>query len=174
MNLAQRPAPTEHSPYFARYVELVPDGDILAALAGQIEETVALLSGVSPEQSQHRYAPGKWSLRQVVGHVADTERVFAYRALVFARGDRTELPSFDENGYAEASPAAARPLADAIEDLTSVRRATLSLLRGLPPEAWARTGVANANPASVRALAWIIAGHERHHCKVLRERYLAG
>jgi uncharacterized damage-inducible protein DinB len=141
-------------------------------LSAQIAETLALLSGVSPEKSQHCYAPGKWSVRQVVGHLADTERVFSYRALAFARGDPTELPGFDENAYAQASPADQRPLAEVVEDLAAVRRATLSLLRNLGPEAWTRAGRANASPVSVRALAWIIAGHERHHRQVLRERYL--
>ncbi|HEX6738060.1 MAG TPA: DinB family protein [Vicinamibacteria bacterium] len=172
MSLAQRPEPSEHVPYYGRYIVLVPDGDVIATLGTQIEETLALLSSVSAEKSQHRYAPGKWSVRQLVGHVADSERVFGYRALAFARGDQTELPGFDENDYAEASPAANRPLPDVVEDLAAVRRATLSLLRNLEPDAWSRAGKANASPVSVRALAWIIAGHERHHRQILRERYL--
>jgi uncharacterized damage-inducible protein DinB len=172
LELARRPEPTEHLPYYARYIALVPDGDVLGTLGRQIEDTLSALKGLSPERSQHRYAPGKWSVRQVVGHVADAERVFAYRALAFARGDQTELPGFDENTYAEASPAALRPLPDVLEDLAAVRRATVSLLRGLEPDAWSRSGVANGNPISVRALAWIVAGHERHHLQVLRERYL--
>ena len=172
MDLGQRPQPTEHVPYYSRYISLVPDGDVIEALSGQIGETLALLAGLSPEKSQHRYAEGKWSVRQVVGHVADTERVFGFRALAFARGDQNELPGFDENAYAAASPAAGRPLAEVLEDLTAVRRATISLLRSLEPEAWSRSGLANGSPVSVRALAWIIAGHERHHRQVLRERYL--
>jgi len=171
-NLARRPDPGEHVPYYAPYVQLVPDGDVLATLAAQIGETVSLLDGLAAERAAHRYAPGKWSLRQVVGHVADAERVFAYRALAFARGDRGELPGFDENAYAEASPSVERPLAEAVADLAAVRGATLSLFRALAPEAWSRRGVANGNPITVRALAWIIAGHERHHVGVLRERYL--
>jgi hypothetical protein len=173
LDLVHRPEPSEHAPYYTRYVELVPEGDILATLATQMEQTLSRLGGVSTERSQYRYAPGKWSLRQVVGHVADTERVFAYRALAFARGDRAELPGFDEKEYGETSPAAGRPLPAVLADLSAVRTATLSLLRALEPGAWSRTGVANGNPVSVRALAWIMAGHERHHLKVLEERYLA-
>ena len=169
---ARRPSPSEHVAYYARYVERVPDGDVVDTLGRQIEDTLLALKGLPPERARHRYAEGKWSVSQVVGHLADAERVFAYRTLAFARGDRTELPGFDENAYAESSPAAQRTLPDVLEDLLSVRRATVCLLRALEPEAWSRSGVANGDPISVRALAWIMAGHERHHLAVLRERYL--
>jgi hypothetical protein len=172
LDLARRPEPGEHVPFYAGYVALVPDGDVLATLRAQAGETVSLLRGLPSDRAGHRYAPGKWSLGQVVGHVADAERVFAYRALAFARGDASELPGFDENAYAEASPAVDRPLAEVLGDLAAVRGATLSLFGALPGAAWARRGVANGNPVTVRALAWIIAGHERHHVRVLRERYL--
>jgi uncharacterized damage-inducible protein DinB len=172
LDASRRPEAGEHLPYFSRYIQLVPDGNLLETLTRQIEETVGLLAGLSPERADHRYAPGKWSVRQLVGHVADCERVFGFRALTFARGDAAQLPGFEENDYAEASPAPSQPLAEVLDDLQAVRRATLTLLRGLGPEAWPRTGLANGARTSVRALAWIIAGHELHHRAILRERYL--
>ena len=170
--VARRPEPAEHAPYYSRYIQLVPDGRIVETLAAQIEDTLAVLTSLTPDQALHRYAPDKWTVQQVVGHVTDSERVFAYRALAFARGETNELPGFDENAYAAASPAGSVPLADVLDDFVGVRRATLSLLRNLSPEALSRRGVANGNAISVRALAWVIAGHERHHLSVLRQRYL--
>jgi DinB superfamily len=171
-DVVRRPEPAEHAPYYSRYIRLVPDGPIVETLATQIEDTLAVLTSLSPEQARYRYAPEKWTVQQVIGHVADAERVFSYRALAFARGETNELPGFDENAYAAASPAGSIALADLMEDLVGIRRATLSLFRNLTPEGWSRSGIANRNTISVRALAWVIAGHERHHLSVLRERYL--
>ena len=168
-----RPVAGEYAPYYDRYLSKVPDGDLLRMLESQRRETQQLLAGLSEPKALHRYAPGKWSIKEVVGHVADAERVFCYRALRFARGDHMPLPSFDEQAWAPAGKFDARSLADLAAELDAVRRATIALFAGLPREALARRGVASDNEVSVQALAWIIAGHERHHVTILRERYLA-
>ncbi len=168
-----RPGPDEHAPYYAGYIAEAPDGDLVATLSGQLDETLALLKGLSGAQGLHRYAPGKWSLKDVIQHVTDAERVFSYRLLRFARGDATDLPGFDENIYVPAAQADQRSLAQLGAGLESVRRATLSLILPLDDEAMARRGTANGKAISARALAWIIAGHERHHVQVIQDRYLA-
>lgn len=167
----QRPADSEYNAYYRKYVSLVPDGDLLAQLQAQGAETVTLLRGVSEEKSTHAYAPGKWNVREVVGHLTDTERVFTYRALSFARGDTNALPSFDENAWAKTSNAGQRPIEDLVDEFIAVRAGTLALFDGFTPADLVRTGVASGNSVSVRALAWITAGHERHHVAILRERY---
>jgi transposase len=169
-----RPAPSEYAPFYAGYVERVPEGDVLAQLARQLDETRALLGDLPPSRAVHRYAAGKWSVAEVVGHVTDAERIFAYRALRIARGDATPLASFDENAYVPAGSFDRRTLPDLLDELATVRYATLTLMRGLPAEAWARSGVASGRPVSVGALAYIIAGHELHHVAILRERYGIG
>ena len=169
-----RPDASEHLPYYAKYVDRVPDGDLLQTLREQLDETRALVGGLDEAQGGHRYEPGKWSIREVLNHVIDAERIFAYRALRISRGDQTPLESFDENAYATAANADARTLADLADELQHVRLANLALLRSLSDEALARRGTASGGPVSVRALAWIIAGHERHHVALLRERYLPG
>ena len=166
-----RPAASEYNPHYAGYVAAVPEGDLLETLESQIEDAVKLLKGVDDKKSRHRYAPDKWSVREVVGHLADSERVFAYRALRFARGDATPLPSFDENEWAKISNADARPLPDLVAELTVVRGASLALFRSFTDKEFARAGIASGNPITVRALAYIITGHERHHVRILRERY---
>ena len=168
-----RPSTDEFSAYYTPYVARVPDGDLLVTLESQLGETLALLRGIAAERSLHRYAPGKWSMRDLVQHLCDAERIFAYRALRIARGDETPLPGWDENLYAPAAKADRRSWPDLIAELEAVRAATLALFRGFDADAFARRGVANGQPVTVRALAWIIAGHERHHVAVLRERYLA-
>lgn len=168
-----RPDASEHLPYYGKYVDRVPDGDLLQTLRAQLDETLALVRGLPEERGGHRYAPGKWSIREVLSHVIDAERIFAYRALRIGRGDATPLASFDENAYAAASNADARTLADLAEELAHVRLGNLALFRSLDDEALARRGTASGGDVSVRALAWIIAGHERHHVALLRERYLA-
>lgn len=170
--LSRRPASRDVPEYFSRYVARVPDGDIAAMLATQVDDTAALLAGLSDEQARHRYAPGKWSIKEVVCHVSDVERVMAYRLLRFGRGDATPLAGFDENAWAPAARADDRPLTDLLAELQAVRAATVALVRGLPDDALDRTGTANGLLASARALAWIIAGHELHHRFILRERYL--
>jgi len=166
-----RPEPSEYAPYYERYISKVPPGDLVKLLEDQRRETQRLLAGVSDETAMHRYAPGKWSVKEVVGHVTDTERVFCYRALRFARADDQPLEGFDEKAWVPAGRFDARSLDDLAAELDTVRRATIALFRGLDAEALARRGTANNNPVTVRALAWIIAGHERHHVAILRERY---
>ena len=172
MAYAQRPAHDELSPYYHRYIERVPDGDIVAILATQIDDTLALLRDVDDARALFAYAPGKWSIKEVVGHMTDVERVMSYRALRFARGDDTPLAGFDENAYTPEGCFNDRPLASLTAELASVRRATVGLLAGLPRDAWTRSGTANRSPVTVRAIAWIIAGHELHHRQLLADRYL--
>jgi uncharacterized damage-inducible protein DinB len=168
---AARPAPNEYAPYYEGYVSLV-EGDVLETLERQGAETAALLGRLTEEQGDSRYAPGKWSVKELVGHVIDAERVFAYRALRIARGDRTPLPGFDQDPYVANSNAAGRTLPSLADEFSHVRASTLALLRSLDDAAWSRSGVASDNEVTVRALAHIIAGHETHHIKILRERYL--
>jgi hypothetical protein len=167
-----RPEPGEFAPYYTRYIEAVPDGDLLLLLEEGAEEVLNLLRAFGEERAGHRYAPGKWSVKEVVGHVADTERVFAYRALRFARGDATPLPGFEQDAYVMAAGFDRRSLADLAEEFADVRKATLKLLAGFDAPALMRSGVASGHPLTTRAAAWIIAGHEQHHAQVLRERYL--
>ncbi len=166
-----RPAPDEYAPFYGRYIERVPAGGIVGILARQVDDTVALLEGLSDTAAEHRYAPGKWSIKEVVGHVADGERVFAYRALRFGRGDAIALPGFDENEYVPAGRFDDRSLASVLDELVAVRRATVALLDGLPADAWLRRGVASGADVTVRALACMTAGHELHHRALLEERY---
>ncbi|HEY2905841.1 MAG TPA: DinB family protein [Vicinamibacterales bacterium] len=168
-----RPDHTEAAEYYFTYINKVPDGDICAILERQQADTLALLNGVSDEQSLHRYAPDKWSIREVVAHLNDTERVFAFRALWFARGFDSPLPSFDQNVAVPASGADARSWASHVDEFVAVRHATVVLFRNMAPEAWSRRGTASGNPFSVRALAWIAAGHVAHHAGIVRDRYLA-
>lgn len=169
--LIAKPDASEHAPYYSRYVDLVAEGDILATLATQIDGTLAELRKVSETDSLKRYAPGKWSMREVVGHMIDTERILGYRALRFARGDRTDLPGFEQDDYVAAAQFDRRPWAALLEEFKAVRMSNLLMFRGLGEEAWRRQGVANGNPMSVRAAAYVVAGHELHHMRVLREHY---
>jgi uncharacterized damage-inducible protein DinB len=169
----QRPDPSEHAPYFSRYIDLVPEEDVVTALAAQGDETQKLLASLDEERAAYRYGPDKWSIKGVIGHVVDSERIFAYRLLAVARGDETPLPGFDEKEYAKHANFDRRPLRDLAEELDALRRANLLLMRNLSDDDWNRRGVANNNATSARALAFTMLGHERHHLKVLRERYLA-
>lgn len=172
MSTLARPHEDEYLAYYGKYIALVPDGDVIATLAHQLDDTESLLASIGEAGSMHRYAEGKWSVKEVVEHVCDTERIFAYRALRFARADATPLPGYDENAYTPMTNADARPLDSLVAELRTVRRATVSLLQGLPAEAAVRRGSANGAQMSVRALAWTIAGHELHHRDVLRVRYV--
>ena len=167
-----RPQPSEHAEYYGRYIQRVPDGDVVSLLREQLMETVALLRDVSAEREDHAYGPGKWSIKQVVGHMIDTERVMAYRALRFARNDKTELPGFDENVFVANANFTSRTLGDLLEELQVVRASTIQFAKHLDDEALTRRGSANGQEVTVRALIYIIAGHERHHAAILRERYL--
>jgi hypothetical protein len=166
------PGADEYSTYFGGYVARLPAGvDILDVLARQREELLARFRSVPEAKGAYRYQPDKWSVREVVLHLSDTERIMAYRALRFARGDATPLPGFDQEAYVPTSGADAVPLAELVAELAGVRLATLDLFRHLPAGAWTRRGTASDAPFSVRALAWVIAGHQIHHLGVLGERY---
>jgi hypothetical protein len=168
-----RPQAGEYAPYYDRYISLIQGEDILNALDEQRRQTMLLLCGREDEEGDFRYAPEKWTAKEVLGHVCDTERIFAYRALRIARADATPLEGFEQDDYVRNGPFAQRPLADLVEDFIAVRRATLSLLRNLDEAAWSRRGIANKNEVTVRALAYIIAGHELHHRRILEEKYFA-
>jgi uncharacterized damage-inducible protein DinB len=170
--IAGKPAETEYASYYGRYVALVADPDIVAALDHQLKSTRTLLDTISEEKAGHRYEPGKWSIKQLVGHIADTERIFAHRALRFARNDRTELPGFDENAYAANANFGDLPLSSVVEEYATVRQASIVLFKHLEKDAWNRRGIANKNEVSVRAIAFLIAGHELHHIGILKTRYL--
>lgn len=176
MTAIPRPASDEFAPYYAKYIDQVPEaggeGVLADLLAAQIRDTQQVFAGMSETRALHRYAPGKWSIKEVVGHLADSERVFSYRAMRIARGDETPLASFDETAFVPPGRFDARTLTELVAEFTAVRQATVALLRGLPQDAIARRGTASGKTVSVRALAYIIAGHERHHVKILKERYL--
>ncbi len=159
-------------PYYFTYINQVRGNDVVTTLEDQIAATLPLFSSISEEASLYRYAPGKWSIREVLNHINDTERMFAFRALWFARGFADPLPSFDQNIAVAHAGADDISWAAHVEDFRRVRGATVSLFRNLPPEAWSRSGTASGNPFTVRAMAYITAGHLTHHAAILREKYL--
>ena len=164
-----RPTDGEHTPYYAHYIGLVPTGGIIDLLERQISDSVALLGALSPTQAAWRPAPGEWNTTEIVGHLADTERVLAYRALRIARADQTPMEGVDDFGpYVPAAGFAERPLAAVAAEFAAVRAATVALFTGLDQAAWTRRGTADGNTFSPRALAYIIAGHERHHLADIR------
>jgi len=167
----QRPSETEYAPFYAGYVALVPETDILAVLAGQLTEVRRVAASIAPDRETWRYAEGKWSFREVFGHLVDAERVFGYRAFCFSRGETAALPSFDENQYVVAATSDAIPLRELVEELALVRQSNQAFLRRLRDPEWTRVGTASGKPVTVRALAWIMAGHPRHHLNILRDRY---
>ena len=164
-----RPANSE-----GRYIELVPEDDLLSALESQTRETEKILRSIGEEKSKYRYAPDKWSIKTLLRHVTDTERIFDYRMLALARGETQPLPGFDENIYANGSDADERPFADLFDEWRTVRAATIAMLRGFSSRSWDRNGTAGGAKRSVRAIAFNTLGHERHHLKVLREKYGVG
>jgi len=166
------PDSTEFAPYYVTYVSQVPEGDIRTILETQETDTLKLLRGIPEDRSLHRYAPDKWTIREVVSHINDTERMFVFRAMWFARGFDSALPSFNQDVAMRGAGADARTLASHVDEFRAVRGATVTLFRNLPDEAWALHGVASGNPFTVRALAYITAGHAAHHVRLLRERYL--
>ena len=166
------PDRSEAAEYFFTYIDKVEAGDIITTLERQLASTFDLLESVGEPRSLHRYQPGKWSIREVVGHINDAERLFAFRAMWFARALDTPLPSWDQDLAMASAGSDARPLAGHVEEFAIVRSATLALFRHLPPEAWTRRGTAGGNPFSVNALAYICAGHVEHHVRILKERYL--
>jgi hypothetical protein len=171
--MTRRPAHEEAGEYYFGYIDQVPGSLVLPVLASQLGEMLALFDGISDEQSLHRYASEKWTIRQVLSHVNDTERLFVFRAFWFARGFDSPLPSFDQNVAVTAAAANDRPWRAHVEDFRAIRAATLTFFQGLAPAAWDRRGLASGNPFTVRALAYLTAGHAIHHSRILRERYLS-
>jgi uncharacterized damage-inducible protein DinB len=169
-----RPGADEYLPYYGRYIAQVPGDDAMPTLASHVENWVPGLRALGDAQALHRYAAGKWSVKEVLAHVCDAERVFGYRALRFARADQTPLPGFDENAWTPGSGADRRPVAELADELRAVRAASVALFRSFDDEMLARRGEASGAMVSVRALAWIMAGHAIHHQTVLRERYGLG
>ena len=163
---------TEAAEYYFRYIDQVGEGDICRILEAQFPETLTFLRGISDAKSLHRYAPGKWSIREVVSHLNDTERLTVSRAFWFARGFEDPLPSFDQNQAISTAGADERSWTSHLEEFRAVRAATLTLFQNLPADAWSRRGIASGNPFTVRALAYIVAGHVTHHVRLLRERYV--
>jgi hypothetical protein len=169
-----RPDRGEVAEYYFTYIDQVPDGDIRETLRAQLGETLDFLGRISEHQAHHRYAPGKWTIREVVGHINDCERLFSFRAFWFARGLQDSLPSFDQDVSAAHASAELRSWPSLVDEFRTVRLASLSLFDELPGEAWARRGIASGNPFTVRGLAWITAGHVAHHVTIMRGKYLAG
>ena len=165
-----RPAPSEFAPFYAGYIGKVPESGPIKMLEEQIAE-FDQLRALTEDKANHRYAEGKWTVKELVGHIADGERVFSYRLVRIARGDRTPLAGFDENAWAKTAPHGRRRLADVVNEMVAIRRSTLALIASLDEEAIGNTGVANNNPVSARALCWIMAGHAMHHLDILKDRY---
>lgn len=167
-----RPSETEYAPYYQSYIDQVSESDIMPVMRSQMDELDVLLGRVEPNQETYRYAEGKWSIREIVGHLIDGERVFGYRVFCIARGEQQNLPGFDQDDYMLTAPYDRIGLEDLLSELRLIRLGNIAMLRTLDEEAWSRSGVANDNSVSVRALVFIMAGHLRHHMNVLRERYL--
>ena len=168
----RRPNPLEHASYYRGYVDRVPEGCVVEQLAAQVEVTNALLADLDDEQALFRYAPDKWSLKELLGHVVDTERIFQVRLLRIVRGDETPLPGFEQDPYIESAGFDRRPMAELLEEYGAVRAATLTLLRSVEPEDADRSAVVSGAPMVACTIPWILAGHELHHVDVVRERYL--
>lgn len=166
-----RPQNDEAAPYYFTYIDQVIGDDAVVAMENQWEASLAFFSSFSEDRSLSRYGPGKWSLRQVLSHINDTERVFAFRAFWFSRGLDAPLPSFDQNVAASAAQADKIPWAAHVDEFRLIRLSTMSLFRNMPPEAWTRSGIASGNSVTVRALAYLVAGHLSHHVAIMRERY---
>jgi hypothetical protein len=168
----QRPEPSEYAPYYGTYINRVPEGDICQILESQLARTLALLTKVGEARAGNRYAPEKWSIREVIGHVIDAERIFAYRALCFARSERIPLPGFDQDSYVQAAGFESRTLKDLSTEFELVRKSNVILFQSFTEKVWERRGVANSAEVTVRSIPYIIAGHELHHVGILKERYL--
>src|SRR5215207_7423989 len=166
-----RPETTEYAPFYHGYIQSVPEGDVVELLRTGGRELLDAIGRIPEERGGHRYGPDKWTIREVAGHLIDAERIFTYRALRIARRDQTLLPGFDENEYVRTAGSDQRALADLTRELAAVRESTVLLFESFPDEVWARMGNANGKPMSVRALAYVVAGHPMHHLRLLRERY---
>lgn len=163
---------SEYAPYYSTYVDLVPEGDMISILMQQMEETANILKDLTEEQADFSYGMGKWTIKEVVGHIADTERIMGYRLLSFARGETAELPGYDDNQYVRNAGFNAQSLQDLLGNFQIIRKSTLQLIKTLPSEAFLRRGKANGSEVSVRALVYIIAGHELHHRNLIKARYI--
>ena len=172
MMTQKRPQSNDYAPYYEKYVMLVPDGDFLEILETQLRQLKQLLQPLTDAQADFRYSPGKWSIKEVLGHINDAERIFAVRILRIARGDQTPLPGFEQDDYVKVSNAASRKLSDLLEEFTAIRRATIALIRSLDDASWLRRGTASGKEVSVLAIAFIIAGHTLHHHAIFEEKYL--
>jgi DinB superfamily len=172
MKTVGRPGADEAAPYYFTYIDRVSGDDVVAVLAEQLDQAPGFWGAITEEKSRHRYEPGKWSIREALAHVSDTERVFQFRTFWFARGFDAPLPSFDQDTAAASALAHERPLSSLLEEFLAVRRSSLALLRALPPEAWLRRGTASGNPFTTRAVAFVTAGHAAHHVAIVKERYL--
>lgn len=168
----ERPGAGEFDPYYEKYIARVGSGDFIELLAHQADETLAMLRAIPDNAADHAYAEGKWTIKEVVGHVCDAERIFAYRLLRIGRNDMAPLAGFNEQEYVPAGRFGERTLASLCEEFAAVRAATIALVAGLPNDGWLRIGTASDRPVSPRALAYILAGHELHHREILLERYL--
>jgi hypothetical protein len=169
-----RPLPGEYAEAYGPYFADAPEGDVLGHLQSQLGELTSLFNGLSEAQAAHRYAPGKWSLKDLIQHLSDAELIFAYRCLRIGRGDVTPLPGFDEEAYAALALADERPVADLLADFRAARTASLALFRGLPEPAWAQPGTTSGRSLTARCIPYICLGHAAHHLQVIRERYLPG
>ena len=167
-----QPAPSEYAPYYATYIDKAQTNDILGHLETQTQELLTLFHSISEDKSLHRYTPEKWSIREALAHINDTERVFAFRAFWLARAGDAPLPSFDQDVFAANSNAHARHWSSLVDEFIAIRAASMTLLKSLPPEAWTRTGTASGNPVTTRAMAYMIAGHAEHHRRIYVEKYL--
>lgn len=170
--MLQRPLNNEYPNYYEPYVSLVPEGDLVEILKESLQQTVNLFEGITEEDGLFRYAPGKWSVKEVLGHITDTERIMSYRLLRVSRGDQTPLAGFDENDYVAAAQSNLLPMENLLHDFITTRNATIALIQNTPAGAWETIGNANGLEITTRAIAYIIAGHQIHHCKIMTERYL--
>ncbi len=170
--ILSRPTPGEFPPAYAPYLAAVPEGDVFAFLQAQLDEVPALLGGLREDQAGFRYAPGKWTLKDLLQHLIDSERVFSYRGMRIGRGDTTPLPGYEENAFAAAAHADRRPLADLLAEWRALRTGSLALFRGLPDPAWTNTGIANGLPVTARCFPFFCAGHTAHHLDIVQKRYL--
>ncbi|MGM1048796.1 DinB superfamily protein [Paenibacillus uliginis N3/975] len=170
--MLKRPSVEDYPEYYRGYVGLVPEGDLVCIIEEQQKVIEELISSLSDIQANHRYAPGKWSLKEVFGHMIDAERIMSYRLLRIARGDQTPLAGFNEDFFVENADFYKRSMTDLLEEYMTVRQSTLALVRGLPEESWDRKGIANEKVTSASALVYIIAGHELHHLNIMKDRYL--
>jgi len=169
-----KPTNEEFPSYYEKYIDLVPEGSIEDTLIKQLKDTTAFLSNTSETQANYRYASGKWTLKEVIGHFTDTERIMSYRLLRIARGDQSPLAGYDDESYVKEAAFHSHSLPDLLQDFSAVRQSTVSLVRSMSEDVWSRKGIANNSEISVSALAYIIAGHELHHVKIIKDKYLNG